>query len=80
MAAIVGITSIAMAITIEAHHRNQPSKSKLALYKLLLHFYSHLKQLYMSSKTEHFIYRGRCGIHKHAHTEAFKRIAGLGYR
>ena len=50
MAAIVGITS-RRGLRIETH-RNQPNKSKLALYKPLLHFYSYLKQLYMSNKTE----------------------------
>ena len=30
-------------------------KSKLPLYKPLLHFYNHLKQLYICNKTEHFI-------------------------
>ena len=37
MAAIVGIIS-RHGLTIKAHHRNQPNKSKLALYKPLLHF------------------------------------------
>ena len=32
-------------LTIEAHHRNQPNKRKLALCKPLLHFCSKLKQL-----------------------------------
>ena len=38
-------------LTIEALHRKQPNKSELALYKPLLHFYNHLKQLYISNKT-----------------------------
>ena len=38
------------------HSRNQPNKSKLALYKSLLQFYSHLKQLYISNKVECFSY------------------------
>ena len=49
----------------EAHHRNQRNKSKLALYKSLIHFYSHLKQLYMSNKTEYLSYRGGCGMRGH---------------
>ena len=53
MAAIVSIDS-RRGLKIEVHYRNQPSKGKLALYKSLLHFYSHLKQLYISNKTERF--------------------------
>ena len=41
MAALVGIVSM-HDLTIDACHRKQPDKSKLALYKPLLHFYSHL--------------------------------------
>ena len=51
MAAIVGIIS-RRDLRNEVRCRNQPSKSKLALYKPLLHFYSHLKQLYISNKME----------------------------
>ena len=47
MAPIVGIVS-SCGLRNEARRRNQPIKSKLALYKPLLHFYS---QLYMSNKT-----------------------------
>ena len=50
MAAIVGIIS-RHGLRNESRHRNQPNKSKLALYKPLLHFYSHVKQLYTSNKT-----------------------------
>ena len=42
MAALVGIAS-RYGLRIEVHGRNQPIKSKLALYKPLLHFYSHSK-------------------------------------
>ena len=38
-------------LTIEAFYRKQSNKSELALYKPLLHFYNHLKQLYISNKT-----------------------------
>ena len=79
MAAVVGIIS-RRGITIEAYHRNQPNKSKLALYKPLLHFYSHLKQLYISNKMKRFSYKGGCGMCERVHIEAFKRRAGLGYR
>ena len=61
MAAIVNIIS-RRGLAIKAHCRNQPNKSKLALYKPLLHFYSHLKQLYISNKTEYFSYKGVCGV------------------
>ena len=56
----------------EVHHRNQPNKSKLALYKLSIHFNSSLKQLHISNKTAHFNYEGRRGVHKHTLIEAFK--------
>ena len=42
MAAIVGISSGRGHRTV-VHHRNQPVKSKPALYKPLLHIHSHLK-------------------------------------
>ena len=42
MAAIVGNNSGCGPRTV-VHHRNQPNKSKPALYKPLLHFHSHLK-------------------------------------
>ena len=41
MAAIVCIVN-RHGLTIEACHRNQPNKSKLALHKPLLHFNSQL--------------------------------------
>ena len=50
MEAIVIIIS-RHSLVIEAHCRNQPSKSKLALHKPLLHFYSHLKQLHVHKVT-----------------------------
>ena len=79
MAAIVSIIS-RHSLTIEVRHRKHPIKSKLALYKLLLHYYNHLKQLYISKKMQHFSYKGGCGIHRHMHIETFKTRAGLGYR
>ena len=75
MAAIVNIDS-RHGLRIEAHHRNQPNKSRLGLYKPLLHFYSHLKQLYISNKTEHFNYKSGCGVHGRILIEAFKKRAG----
>ena len=61
MAAVVVIGS-GCGLTIGALRRNQPNKSKLVLYKLLL---SRFKQLYTSSKTEHFSYKDGCGRHGH---------------
>ena len=57
--------------------RNKPNKSKLTLYKLLLHFSSCLKQLQISNKTEHFSYRGGCVIHEHTCIKALKEELGL---
>ena len=78
MAVIVGIVS-RHSLRIEARRRNQPNKRKLALYKPLLYFYSHLKQPYISNKTKRFSYKGGCGMHGCTRIDAFKRIAGLGY-
>ena len=35
------------------------------LYKLLLHFNSYLKQLYIINKMEHFSCKGGCGLYEH---------------
>ena len=78
MAAIFGIVS-RRGLRIEAHHRNQANKGKLALYKPLLRLYSHLKQPYISNKTKRFSYKGGCGVRGRSRIEAFKRRAGLGY-
>ena len=78
MAAIVGIVS-RHGLRIEARHRNQANKSKLALYKPLICLYSHLKQRYISNKTKRFSYKGGCGVHGGTRIEAFKIRAGLGY-
>ena len=75
MAAIVGIDS-GSGLRIEVRYRNQPNKSKLVLYKSLLHFYS---QLYIvSNKAKCFSYKGGCGMSGRTHIEAFKIRAGLG--
>ena len=78
MAAIVGIVT-RRGLRIEARHRNQTNKSKLALYKPLLRLYSHLKQPPISNKTKYFGYKGGCGVCGRSRIEAFKRRAGLGY-
>ena len=79
MADVVGIIS-RRGLRNKVHRRNQHNKSKLMLYKPLLHFYSHLKQLYKSNKTERFGYKGGCGVHGHTFIKAIKRRAGLGHR
>ena len=78
MAATIGIV-IRRGLTIESSHRNQPNRSKLALYKMLLYFYSKLKQLYISTKMEHFIYKGGCGIHGRTHIETWLRLQINGF-
>ena len=75
---IVGIIS-RRGLRIEARHRNQANKSKLALYKPLISLYSHLKQRYISNKTKHFSYKGERGMRGRTRIKAFKRRAGLGY-
>ena len=41
---------------------------KLVLYRLLLHFNSYLKQLYIINKMEHFSCKGGCGLcEQHIH-------------
>ena len=73
MAAVVCIVN-RRCLTIEARCtcRSQPNKIKLALYKPLLHLYSHLKQLYISNKTKRFSYKGLCGVCGSKHIKAFK--------
>ena len=64
-------------LRIETYHRNLPNKGKLVLY--VIHYFdckSHLKQLYINNRAEHFNYKGGCGV---THIKAFKRT-GLGYR
>ena len=78
MAAIVDIVS-RRGLRMEVRHRNQPNKSKLALYKPLLRLYSHLKQPYISNKMKRFSYKGGRDVCGHTHIEAFKRRAGLCY-
>ena len=60
MVLIVGIVS-GRDISIHTRCGNLHSKSKLVLYKPLLHCNSHLKQLQLSNKVEGFSYKGGCG-------------------
>ena len=81
MAAIVGIVSRRRGLRIEARRRNQPNKSKLALYKPLLRLYSHLKQPPISNKTKRFSYKGGCGGRGRSRIEALKEeLAWATYR
>ena len=75
MAAIVSSLS-RYGLTIEAHCRNQSNKSKLELPISYFHVNSHLKELNISNKKEHFSYKGGCGM---MHIKEFKRIIGLNY-
>ena len=61
MAAIVDIVGRG-GLTIEVHHGNQPSRSKLALCTLWIHFNRHLKQLYTNNKVEYFSYKRGCSV------------------
>ena len=68
-------------LRVQACCINQPNKSKLSLYKpLLLRTLTFFKQLYTRNKTEHFSYKGGCGVRGHTHVGVFNRRAGLGYR
>ena len=62
MAAVVGIVNV-RGLSIHTRHGNNPNKSKLVLYKPLIHCNSHLHvvQLYLSNKMERFSYKGRRG-------------------
>ena len=55
------------------------------LYKVLIHCNSHLKQMYLSNKTEKSTLTIKMGVvyvyvHEHTYIKAFKRRAGLAYR
>ena len=54
MAVIVNIISMC-SLRIKAHNRNQPKKTALAMYMLLLKLKSHIKQFYKSEKWSAFI-------------------------
>ena len=55
VAAIGGIIS-GCGLNIDACYRNQANRSRVVLYKLWIHFSSHLIQLYINNKTECFSY------------------------
>ena len=78
MGALVGIIS-RCTLTIEACHRKQPNKSKLALYKPLLYFYNHLNQVtvhkYVTRWSISVIKVGMSyvGVKTHGHVSAAKK-------
>ena len=75
--AVVDIVS-RYGLSNDVCHKKQPDKSNLVLYRVLIHNNSHLKQLYICTKTEHFGYKYECA---RAYTYlGIKRRAGLGYR
>ena len=67
MAAVVVIDD-GRGLRIEAHRKHQPNKSKL-----LFHSNFPFKWVYISSKTEHFSYKGGCGGHGHTCIVVFKK-------
>ena len=67
MVAVVVIVS-KRGVSIDAHHGNQPNKSKLVLFKALIHINSHLNLLlceYAHNNKEHFRYKNGCGVCGH---------------
>ena len=62
MVAVVIIIS-KHSLNINMCHTNQDNKSNLVQYKPLLHHNSYSKQLYISSKMQHFNYKGGCDVH-----------------
>ena len=74
-AAIVGIVS-RCGLSMDARCENQPNKHNVAVYMPSIHFNSSVKRSYISSKTEHFSYKGEHGM---MHNEAFKRRPSFGY-
>ena len=63
LAAVVSIISMC-GLSINVHHKNQPNKHKLELFKSSIHFNSSLKRLYISSKIEYFSYKGGCDMYQ----------------
>ena len=73
---VVGIIS-RHGLSIDVCYRNQSNKSKVALYKPLIHY---LKQLYISNRTKPCSYKDECGVRGCGICiKAFKIRTGLGY-
>ena len=57
------VSLVGMALQLKYIIKTIPNKTKLALDKpQQFHFKNHLKQLYISNKTECFSYKGECGV------------------
>ena len=80
MAIVVGIVNGCGRGIDRVVETNPRRYSYVALYKVLIHCTSYLKQLYLDKKTECFSYKGGCGVCEWMCIEAFKRRACLGYR
>ena len=78
MATIVGIVGVALQFKFNIRS-NQPNDTTLSLCKPWINFNSHLKQLYISNKTECFSYKGGYGILERTCIETFKTRAVLDY-
>ena len=75
MAAVVGTlvdNTLALMFVVETKH----IRSKLVLYKPWIYFNNHLKQMYISNKIKHFIYKDECSGGC-TYIEACKRRIGL---
>ena len=77
MAAIIGIIS-RRSLRIEVWHRNQPNKSKLALYRVpplslkkvcSFHFNGSLEQLYINNETECIVAVAYVNVHALRHSK-----------
>ena len=79
MAALVGIVS-KCSLRIEVYHKNQPNESELAQCKLLIHFNSYLKLLYINDKMEHFSYEVVCVAYMGLHVSRHLNYSWLWYR
>ena len=75
--ATVAVIINGSGLDIDTCHGYYPNKSKLVLYKVLIHCNSRLKQLYSSNKMVRFSYKGGCGVRECTHIKAFKTRAGL---
>ena len=86
MVAIVSmLVGVALALCVCVVETNQPNRSKLVLYKLLIRFNGCLQQLYLSNKTVCFSLKvglAYVSIHVSQHLKlelACYRSTALGY-
>ena len=66
MATVVGIVS-GCGLSVHMFHGKYPKKSKLMLYKPLLHCNNRLKWLQLSNKVEGFSYKGDMDVFISSH-------------